>query len=386
MNLFTRQQPEPDLDDESSVNGERDITPVNKGVRLQNSLTNWAIIGSCCLFAGLGLYKYYAGMYQKYDEKAAPPVDQSRTVSVKLPPLVVPPPEPVPPAAPAPSMPPMTPPASQGAPAVAGGQPPVKTQAQLLMERRLKPGLRFTPDAGRGGGGPADSLQLASAGTVSDAAAAIGTPAQPGAFKASRAYLLPDPSMIMPKGTVIPCIVRPAIDTTLPGIVDCIVAEDVRGADQKVPLLDAGTICTGEQGGGIARGQKRVGMIWSRCRGPAPGHVMIDLDSPAADSLGRIGIPGQVNNHFWDRFGAAIALSLISDVGPYLVATRQGGGNNNTTIAFPNLAGPQEVMTEVLRSTINIPPTITVPQGAQVLIYLNQDLDFRDVYELKRAR
>lgn len=385
MNLFNRQQPEPDPDDDDGVEGERDITPVNRGVRLQNRITNWAIIGGCCLFAGIGLYKYYAGKYQEYEDQAAPPVDQTRTVSVKLPPLAVPPPEPPPPAVPAPSMPPMTPPASPGAPVVAGGQPPAKTQAQLIMERRLKPGLRFTPEAGQGGSVPADSLQLASTAMVSTSAAAVGT-AQQGGFKASRAYLLPDPSMIMPKGTVIPCTVRPAIDTTLPGIVDCIVAEDVRGADQKVPLLDAGTICTGEQGGGVARGQKRVGMIWLRCRGPAPDHVMVDLDSPAADSLGRIGIPGQVNNHFWDRFGAAIALSLISDVGPYLVATRQGDGNNNTTIAFPNLSGPQEVMTEVLRSTINIPPTITAPQGAQVLIYLKQDLDFRDVYELKKAR
>lgn len=191
--------------------------------------------------------------------------------------------------------------------------------------------------------------------------------------------------MVIPKGTGIPCTVRPAIDTTLPGVVDCVVAEEVRGADQKVPLIDPGTVCTGEQRGGVVRGQYRVGMIWTRCRGPAPEHVMVDLTSPTADSLGRIGIPGEVDNHFWDRFGAAIALSLITDVDPYLVATRQGG-NNNTTIAFPNLSGPQEVTTEALRSTVDIPPTITAPQGAQVLIYLREDLDFRDVYELKRAQ
>jgi type IV secretion system protein VirB10 len=78
-------------------------------------------------------------------------------------------------------------------------------------------------------------------------------------------------------------------------------------------------------------------------------------------------------------------LSLISDIGPYLVATRQSG-SNSTTVSFPTVTGPQAVMSEVLKSTVDIPPTITAPQGAQVLIYLSGDVDFRDVYQLARVK
>jgi type IV secretion system protein VirB10 len=390
MNLFKRRQRELDPDDENSIEGDRDLATVNKGVRLQSKLTNWAIIGGGTLLTVLLVFKYYAGVIEERRQDATPPKDHTRTVSLDLPPLPKPPEEPAAPPAAAQTMPPMAPPAaSPVAQGAAPGQPPAKTQAELDLERRLKSGLRFNLETAQGSSPVADAFALASPGAVATSAAALGSPnaaPQPGAFKASRAYLLPDPTMIAPKGKVIPCTVVPAMDTTLSGAVTCMVAEEVRGADNKVPLIDPGTQCFGEQGGGVARGQARVGIIWSRCIGPAPGHVIVDLDSAAADSLGRIGIPGKVDNHFWDRFGAAIALSLISNVGPYLAATQQGGGNNNTTIAFPNLSGPQEVMTEVLKSTINIPSTITAPQGAQVLIYLKQDLDFRDVYALERVK
>ena len=284
--------------------------------------------------------------------------------------------------------------ATTAATAVATGQPPLKTSAALVRERRLKREVRFNLDGdvsvAATGVVTRDHAAVVEAGVPVADAAANGVP-HPGhqngpvsaSSTASRPYMLPDPTLMMTRGKLIPCTVLPAIDTTLPGIVTCVTGEDVTGADNKVSLMDRGTICTGRQGGGVTQGQRRLGIIWQRCE--TPQHVMVPLDSGAADFLGRPGIPGQVDNHFWDRFGAAIALSLITDIGPYLIATRQSG-NNNTTVSFPPITGPKDVMSEVLKSTVNIAPTITRPQAAQVLIYLAGDVDFRDVYQLERAR
>jgi type IV secretion system protein VirB10 len=395
MNFFKRRLDEADAEDENSIEGERVLGSVNKGISLQNRLTNWAVILGACLLAGVLLYKYYAGMYRNYRETKAPSKDVTRTLATTtLPPLSMP--EPAPTETPvvtpvADKLPPLqasTNPAPFAGPAQDGTAAHIsaKSRGELVHERRLKREVRFKLNAADVAEPPAAGemrthSEDGAAGSTSRAVASVS--AQPVGFSPTRAFMLPDPTLMMTRGKVIPCTVIPAIDTTLTGTVSCVTAVDATGADNKVSLMDRGTYCVGQQGGGITHGQRRVGIIWQRCE--TPQHVLVPLGADAADSLGRPGIPGTVDNHFWDRFGAAIALSLITDVGPYLVATAQRG-NGNTTIAFPTITGPQEIMSEVLKSTLDIRSTITAPQASKVLIYMAGDIDFRDVYALERKR
>jgi len=276
----------------------------------------------------------------------------------------------------------------------ASGQPPAKSLSQLARERRLKREVRFSLDGNLAGSAAtvemgshaaiASSSEIAGErrGSPASATAVQGTMSKAG-MEMARAYLLPDPTLMMTRGKLIRCTVLPAFDTTLTGPVTCVTGEDATGADNKVSLMDRGTICFGQQGGGITHGQRRIGIIWQRCE--TPQHALVPFNSGATDPLGRPGIPGTVDNHFWDRFGGAIALSLITDVGPYLIATRQRG-DNNTTVSFPSMSGPKDVLSEVVKSTVDIAPTITGPQGAEVFIYLAHDIDFRDIYQLERVR
>jgi type IV secretion system protein VirB10 len=91
MNLFKRRQDEADAEDENSIEGERVLGSVNRGISLQNRLTNWAVIVGACLLAGVLLYKYYSGMYRHYQETKAPAKDVTRTLAkTTLPPLSMP--------------------------------------------------------------------------------------------------------------------------------------------------------------------------------------------------------------------------------------------------------------------------------------------------------
>lgn len=392
MKLFKSRLPEPDDEDDAhnAIEGERALTSVNRGLSRQNRIVNWSLMLGISALALYLLGRYYAGVFAQHREQQTVPKDLTHSISVSLPPLVKPSvfdttvasadaaahvsPDPAP--NPADRMPPL-PVANAAAP----GQPAPKTLRESVAERRLKPQLRFSLDGVGGSGAAAVEPAPVIAGTPAEARPQAAQATHGGTTRASR---LADPTLMMTRGKVIPCTVVPAIDTTLPGSVTCITAEDATGADNQVTLMERGTLCVGLQGGGISQGQRRVGIIWQRCE--TPQHVLVALDSAATDALGRPGIPGEVDNHFWDRFGAALALSLVSDIGPYLAAARQGG-NGSTAIAFPTLAsGPQDVVGEVLKKTIDIAPTLSAPQGARVLIYLAGDIDFRDVYQLERSK
>jgi type IV secretion system protein VirB10 len=51
-----------------------------------------------------------------------------------------------------------------------------------------------------------------------------------------------------------------------------------------------------------------------------------------------------------------------------------------------NPSASQDVMTEVLKNTIAIAPTVVKHQGDRIQVLVARDLDFRSVYELATAQ
>lgn len=92
---------------------------------------------------------------------------------------------------------------------------------------------------------------------------------------------------------------------------------------------------TGEFGGRVRTGQTRIYVLWNRIK--TPKGVVVNLDSPGSDALGRSGVDGEVDKHWGERIGNAFLLSLIQDAIGY-AATR--GNNQNAVLAdvFPEYA------------------------------------------------
>ena len=84
-------------------------------------------------------------------------------------------------------------------------------------------------------------------------------------------------------------------------------------------------------------------------RAPTPQNVVISLASPAADELGRAGVPGAVDNHWWSRFGAAILFSVIG-AGPEIASSALQNGNGNNYFQF--LSPQQQLANTVLQAQI----------------------------------
>jgi type IV secretion system protein VirB10 len=194
---------------------------------------------------------------------------------------------------------------------------------------------------------------------------------------AARAQTLPTQRLLLPKGAFIDCTLETAIDSTLPGMTTCVTATDTFGADGKVVLLERGSKLVGETRGEVQNGAARVFVVWTEARSPT--GVLVPLDSPGTDELGRSGLPGHVNRHFWDRFGAAILISVLDGATQAAVQSSSRGGG---TIIFSPSAS-QNVLTDVLKGTLNTAPTVVKHQGDRIQVLVARDLDFRPVYELR---
>jgi type IV secretion system protein VirB10 len=278
--------------------------------------------------------------------------------------------------------------APMGAP---GGLDPnrPKSAGELAFERRLA-GPAFahaSKDEGALPGASASAIDPAAVEPVrpGGGATAAADPPQmlnallrPTVTPAVTASLLPTRRFLLAKGAFIDCTLETAIDSTLPGMTTCVTATDTFSVDGSVVLLERGTKLVGETRGQVAQGSARIFVLWTEAR--TPTGVVVPLSSPGTDELGRSGLPGEVNRHFWDRFGAAILLTVVNGAVQGAVNRENSSGS---IVVSP--ATSTDVMTEVLRSTVNIPPTVTKAQGDRIQVFVARDVDFRSVYTLKLA-
>lgn len=192
----------------------------------------------------------------------------------------------------------------------------------------------------------------------------------------ARATQMRDLGRVIPQGFVIPAVLETAIDSDLPGAVRAVVSRDVRGFDGSQVLVPRGSKLIGQYRSAAAVGQTRAFVVWSRII--TPSGVSIDVGSPATDRLGRGGLAGTADTHFFERFGSSILLSLISAGVEY---ASRGSGNNtgNTALVIGSSTQANQLATVALQKQIDIPTTIRVPQGAPVQVSVIRDLDFSGV-------
>lgn len=241
------------------------------------------------------------------------------------------------------------------------------------------PAAAAVPGPGGGGGG---------ASLVAPDNSPLAARLKPTVLDGEKASVIQNPDMVITEGTIIPCTLQTAIDTQLPSLVTCVVPFDIRSTTDNVVLLDAGTKIVGQIESGLLQGQNRVFVDWTRAE--TPDHVIVTLDSPGTDELGRGGLPGAVDNHFWDRFGGALMLTLVQGGLNAATIAAAGNGNNNSStnqaalgFVYAAQSNGQSVANTALENTINIPPTLTKNQGETVALIVAHDLDFSGVYRLQ---
>lgn len=277
--------------------------------------------------------------------------------------------------------------AQPGQPVQQQGPPPLTPAQQAaldLAERRKRAPLvaaSATTLRGSSGGDDDDrgyQIRGNSHGSLGQALTATRT----GAVSATQ---LPDPNMTITQGTLLPCILETALNSQLPGMTSCVLARNIYSTNGRVLLMERGTRIVGQyQTGQVRRGISRVFILWTRAE--TPNGVLVHLDSPATDTLGRSGMTGRVNSHFWERFGAALLVSVVDDAVGYAMAEQRSRRDGGNTYNFRSGESARDAAAIIVENSVNIPPTIEVNQGAHVGIFTARDLYFGDVYGLAPAR
>jgi type IV secretion system protein VirB10 len=234
---------------------------------------------------------------------------------------------------------------------------------QLVFDASTARGLRVA-EAPIGAPAGTPGAEIASTGGAAAFAGRVGGvgggPAQ--------ARAMTNPSTTVTEGTLIPAILETAINTDVPGYVRAVVSQDVRSFDGKRILVPRSTRLIGQYQAGVQQGQRRAYVIWTRLI--RPDGVSVNLGSPAVGFDGATGLEGDVNSHFFKRFGSGLLLSVVGGLGA--LAT---GGIGGVIVA----GGAQGAANSAVQSQGQISPTIRVRMGEPIRVFTARDLDFSTV-------
>lgn len=242
-------------------------------------------------------------------------------------------------------------------------------------------------------------------------------------------------SFVLTKGSFIPCVLETQLISNVFGMTSCVVTHHVYSDDGKVILLERGSKATGNYGSNLRNGDSRLAVVWDRIK--SPKGVVIDINSPATDGLGAMGLSGTIDKHWFERIGGAVLLSLLQDTVQYassslayhnyikeqqnLNANQSNSEQTSTTFTDPktgisttvtkqsstgsgglsgnstsqnNTPNPPifnsnqtnkqtgQIAEQVLSTSINAAPTLYKNRGDLVYIFVANDLWFDSVYEL----
>jgi type IV secretion system protein VirB10 len=230
----------------------------------------------------------------------------------------------------------------------------------LVLDMGAAPGAPAAVGAaGPGGPPPANPANLLGEEAF---AARIGAEAP----ATARTVKMAAPALTVPQGALIPAVLETALNSDLPGYARAMVSRDVRGFDGSRVLIPRGSRLIGQYKSGIAAGQTRAYVVWSRVL--LPDGASVQLGSPLVDGLGETGAAGRVDKHFVERFGSASLLSVLGGV--------IGALSDSSSVVVTTSAQAQSIAAIALQNDGRIPPTIRVRQGEPIQVFVARDLVF----------
>jgi len=177
------------------------------------------------------------------------------------------------------------------------------------------------------------------------------------------------------EGTVLETALVTRLNGDFAGPIICMLTNNIYSHDGQRLLIPAGTKVLGETKRVEGFGQTRLAVAFHRLI--MPDGYSVDLDQfQGLNQIGETGLKDQVNHHYFQIFGASVAVGAIAGLAE--------AGTNNSAVGVPQTTADayrQGVAASLSQSSIhildrflNLLPTITIREGHRVKVYLMQDL------------
>jgi type IV secretion system protein VirB10 len=178
------------------------------------------------------------------------------------------------------------------------------------------------------------------------------------------------------EGSVLDTVLMNRLDGDAAGPIKVLVSNPLYSHDHQHVIIPEGTVVLGEAkkiGSAGFGQQRRMAVVFHRLI--MPDGYSVDLDQfHGLDQIGEEGLKDKVNNHYFEIFGASIALGIIAGAGEIA----QGGGTISTSGSQAFTTGTAGSVSQsantILDRFMQIPPTITIREGHRVKIYFTQDM------------
>lgn len=185
-----------------------------------------------------------------------------------------------------------------------------------------------------------------------------------------------NPSRFMvSEGTLINAILLSEINTDLPGPILARVSHNIWDSKTgQTLLIPQNSKLIGEYNSTVGHGQARAQIIWTRII--YPNQQSVDLGRMVGvDKKGTSGSSGMVNNHY-DK--VALGLLMTSTLGVGVRMTQGKYDQNNATLGqeMGNVLAEEMARfgSRIGDKALSIKPTITVPIGERLNVFVEQDL------------
>lgn len=206
---------------------------------------------------------------------------------------------------------------------------------------------------------------------------ALGTPQGFSRGELGDMKIGPGPVHIVRQGKFLDCALVNELKVDLvESPVVAMVARDFLTLDGSSVLVPAGAKLLGTAGTVQNVQQARVYIKFDRILFPDQRSAYFPVRQVGAvDGMGAVGIPGDVNRHFWLQFGSAVVLGMLDGFAAAVQTPNAVGSPTARDLVLARTSNNfSSVLAGILNRYANVVPTVSVPPGSKLKVFFAEDV------------